>query len=1517
MLNRYDIGDVIFESSRTRVFRAVARGDGANVIVKTVSAVRPAPGYIAQLRKEYETLRRLDCPRVVRPIGLEALENLPALVLEDFGGASLKRLHAGRRLSLIEFLQLALEITEGVQQIHEQRLIHRDINPSNIVINRESGVLKIIDFGLATELAENREELRSLQALQGTLPYISPEQTGRMNRTVDARTDLYSLGATLYELFTGAPPFTAEDPAVIVHSHLAVRPQPLRARREDTPEPVEAVVMKLLAKAPEERYQSCVGLMKDLERCLREAESVGVIVSFTIGSEDVSDRFQPPQKLYGRDRDIARLVHAFRRALERGPELLLVAGYPGIGKTALVNEIHRPVVEHRGYFAAGKFDQLEKNVPYSAFVQAMRDLLRQILSEPEERIAQVRAAVLNQLGPNAQLLIEIFPELEAMLGPQPPVRELLPQEAQNRFRRAFVNFLTALATPERPLALFLDDLQWADAASLYLVQVILTETGDDYPRLLLIGAYRDSETEASHPLLQKLEEIRAAGGAVSRLELGPLAADHVVQFVADMLGQSEREAEPLARLCLQKTNGNPFFLGQFLKRLHEDGLIRREGRYWRWDLARIRQTDITDNVVELLIEKIGRLPPTLRRTLMFAACIGARFQLQALAILCEQTRRRTSQELWQALQERLVAPIDEMYRFADLEEEAFGLPASYGSDIQYQFLHDRVQQAAYSLLSDAERLPTHLKIGRMMYEGLTERERDANLFHLLEHFNHAARLITGREERALVARLNLKAGRKARSAAAYEPAFKYFEAGLALLPDDAWQQERELAMELHASAADAAFLSQRYDRMEAIAATALAKSDSMLERGRIETVRIQALMAQNKPLEAIALALPILDALGVHFPRKPNNLHVILGLLKIKLRLRGLEPESLLDLPRMSDPEKLMAVNILQNVFSSAYFALPALYPLIMFSFIRLSLQYGNAPASTIGYGAYGVVLCGLLKDFDNGYRFGLTALRLVERLEAREVEAKVLQVAEGFTTAWKVHYERLLPSFIRGYEVGLETGDFEFASYTAFQRCYFLYWGGYELDFVRGELARFEPAIARLKQKTPLYLQRMELQVVMNLLGEWPGGDRLQGDVYDESEMEPIHRAADDKIALYFLFVSKMHLGVIFEEWRNVVACGVEARRLLADGAALGSTNVPLYNFFEALALARLCDGASAYQRFRYRRKIAAHARALHVWAERSPIYFAHRSRLVDAERARLAGRSAKAARLYQEALDLARQCNQLPDQALILDAMRRNCEDLGQRDLSRALLLDVHYTYSRWGARARTRQLELDHPELARSLADREKSNIYSTTLASTVVTRSGALDTLAILKAAQTISSELALEPLLQSVLTIIMENAGAEYSALFLDMAGVLTLACEKSASGSYGETANDSGETYAPPSILNFVSHSRRELVLADAQADPEYSLDPAIRSRKVRSACALPLLHRGKHLGLIYLENSLMPGVFTPDRVNTLLVLAGQAAISIDIANNYAALSAQNQQLLSAARRPKPDESADDHESAQ
>ncbi|MBP0021737.1 MAG: serine/threonine-protein kinase PknK, partial [Cyanobacteria bacterium SBLK] len=1420
-VQKYSFIQKLHESANSLVYRGHQSDNNRSVILKVLQQSYLSPEKRAWFKQEYETTQNLDIAGVVKAYNLENYQNKWVMVLEDFGGESLNRLIEKSPFPPAQFLPLAIKIVEIIGQVHQQHVIHKDINPSNLVWNQETEQVKLIDFGISTVLSRENTTFRNPNLLQGTLAYISPEQTGRMNRSIDYRTDFYSLGVTFYEILTGRLPFPTEDALELIHCHIARQPVLPHECKPDIPPVISQIVGKLMAKNPEDRYQSTSGLKVDLEECLKQWQTKEQIDSFPLNQHDVCDRLQIPQKLYGREREIATLMATIEGVSQGNSQMILVSGYSGIGKSALIQELYKPLTRQRGYFISGKFDQLKRDIPYASIIQAFKALVGQLLTESQTAIANWRQKLLDALGNNGRVIAEVIPEVELIIGQQPEIPILPPTETQNRFNLVFQKFIKVFTQPEHILVMFLDDLQWADAASLKLIQLLMTTTDSQY--LCLIGAYRDNEVSPAHPLRLTLDEIKQHKATIEDILLSPLTLSDVIHLIVDTFRINSKIAKPLAELVRTKTEGNPFFINEFLKSLYVQKLIAfdYEKSCWQWDLGKIKAKKLADNVVELMIEKVKKIPLEAQNILKLSACIGNRFDLEMLAIVSERSPRETAINLWVAISEGLILPLNDTYKLMELDVEGISeqLPA------EYKFAHDRIQQAAYSLISEVDKQRLHLHLGWLLLHKTPLEEREKKLFNIVNQFNEGWSLIERQVERNQLAELNLQAGQKAKTAAAYQSAFNYFKIGLELLGKDSWQAQYQLTLELHLAAAEAAFLNADFEEMQCLINRVLQKSQTLLEKVKVYDIGIQARMSQNQHLEAIELGLQILNLLGVTFPEQPNQEDIILAMQETQSVLANKQIEDLINLPSMTDSNKLAAMKIMTVLWSPVFIAMNNLVPLMACKQINFSIEYGNAPDSAFAYANYSFFLC-MGQEIKMGQLLSQLAIDILEKFNVKRLKARTY-IFYGFVKHFTEHLRDMQPFQLEAYHSGLESGDFDYASSGALCSTMSLYFSGKELTELEQEMAARCKAITQLKQEAYNHWQRIYWQAVLNWLGRTENPQYLQGEVYDDKKMQVLHLEANDRTAFMHLYINKLILCYSFQELQQAFETAVQLEAYIIQA---GSTFIaPPGYFYDSLTRLAVFPDMQPSEQERILKKVAANQEKMALWAKHAPMNYLHKFYLVEAERARVLCQYKDAREYYDRAITLANENEYLNEEALACELAGRFYLARSQDRVARHYLQDAHYTYHRWGAVAKVKDLETRYPQFLTTSSKRKRPTKLPSPTISESETSAEIFDFHSVLRASQTISSEILLNKLLEKLIEIAIENAGAQMGFLILEQEKELFIEAEidtnqEEAIARNSEPVKNSQKL--PLSIVNYVQRTRETVVVKDATHDSRFTKDP-------------------------------------------------------------------------------------------
>lgn len=1471
-----------------------------SVILKLLKQDYPTPAALTRYKQEYQITRSLQLDGVVRAYDLQEYQNTLVMFLEDFGGKSLAILLESMSFSLREFLILAIDLTRTLGEIHGANIIHKDINPSNIVINLETGQVKIIDFGISTIFTRENTSIKNPNFLEGTLAYMSPEQTGRMNRSLDYRTDFYSLGATFYQVLTHRLPFETTDALELVHCHIAREPTPPDRLNPEIPQVIANLVMKLLAKTAEQRYQSAAGITVDLEECLHQLELNGVISDFLLARQDLSGNFQISQHLYGRKNEIDSLLAAFDRVAapadyssksrSKGDrsqiEMMLVSGYAGIGKSALVREIYKPITQRRGYFISGKFDQLQRNIPYSAIVQAFRSLIQQLLSESELQLAQWRKKILAALGSNGQVIIDVIPEIELIIGVQSVENQIEITENYNRFNLVFQNFIRVFCQATHPLVIFLDDLQWADLASLKAIELMMSDRQSQY--LFVIGAYRDNEVNQTHPLTITIESLRSDGARIGEINLDPLNLAIITELISDTLDQDAESVKPLAELILRKTLGNPFFANEFLKALHRDSLLIFDYQQgcWQWDIQQIENREMTDNVIDLTIGSLQKLPDFTQESLKLAACIGNSFDLDTLAIIQQKLPQETFAGLLPAIQAGVILSTSEL---TAIRAEAID---SQLLILNYKFQHDRVQQAAYSLIEKRQKQIVHLQIGRLLLQNTPVDRQSERIFDLVSHFNQAQSIIDREDEKLVLVKLNLEAGIKAKDATAYSAAREYLNIADRMLDRD--NLNDKLSWLLYKQLAEVEYLNGNIDRAEQLIKLILDLPISPIDKAEIYRLAIILHTTNARYLAAIEAGCQGLKLLDIEISE--SDLEVAIGreVVEIDRQLSNIAIASLIDKPLMTGSVEIAALKILNALDAPAYLTSANLFVLLAAKQMNLCLIYGHLPETIKFYSSYGIAIVHLRKDYQTAYQLGLLALNLSKKLNNYSQECQSAMLLGYYLSCWVKPLKSIEFLLKNGYEAGLESGEVQFAGYTLAYILFTDFYRGLPLGSILKKVANFLDFCKKHKNYLGIELIRSIELILSNLVGT--NDDRLNfsTDTIDEAEY---FRSSHSPHAICIYQIFKAQVLYLYGEY----AAALESILIAESSLNLIAPQycIAEHNFYHSLILTALYPTASTAQQQEFWQTLIANQQQMEIWANNCPENFLHKHLLVAAEMARITGEWQAAMNLYDRSIESAKANEFCQNEALANELAAKFWLQFGKEPFARIYFKRARQGYQVWGAKHKIEDLDRRYFQSLSAISAGEITNSIDTI--STLSTQSSAaIDLATVIKASQAISSEIALDKLLEQLMKTVMENAGAQNGFLLLPTPSATEeiqwqIEVEGIAAGENLTIWRTTPvESIDPPpllplstTIVNYVTHTHSSVVLEDATSEGQFTNDPYILTHQPKSVLCTPLLDGGKLTGILYLENNLTTGTFTPDRLEVLKLLSSQAAISLQNAQLY------------------------------
>lgn len=1498
----FRIGERVHQSGPRVVYRAVREAQGDEVILKTLSARYPTKHDLAEIHREFQIAQGLQSiSGVIRVHALmtHGHGNL-AIVMESFGISLADFLaeRAGRPLPLERWLPLARRLTEILGAIHQRQIVHKDLVPRNILLDPDTDQLRLIDFGISSELSRERQGLGIPKRLEGSLPYISPEQTGRMNRDLDYRSDYYSLGVTLFELATGRLPFSADHALEWVHRHISSPPPSASALNPDFPGAVSAIILKLMAKNADARYQSARGLDADLERCQEQLESRGSIRDFALGEVDVSRIFQIPEQVYGRQRELEKLESCFQDVAAGLTVVCMVSGHSGVGKSALVNELSQSIVGERGYLIRGKFEQFQQRQAYSALAAAFQGLVQQLLSESKERLDAWREALLEGLGGAAGLIVDLVPDLALIVGEQPPTLELAPTESHNRFQIAFVNFVKVFARARRPIVLFMDDLQWGDAPTLSLLQHLITAR--EMSHLFLIGAYRSNLIESAHPLHPMLQGLRRAG-EVLELSLDPLPIAAVSQMTADTLKCDLARARPLAELLFEKAQGNPFFIKALLKSLYDDGLIAFNavsGR-WEWDLGRVRQVDVGENVVAFLITSLRRLKPVTQQVLRLAACIGSSFDLRTLAIIHEESVAQTAEHLLPAVKANILIPLDQGYKFVGLShdsnfaEQGSSTPGDVSelTDASYRFQHDRIQQAAYELIDGSRKQAVHLSIGRLMLRHSGPEKLEERVIDIVRHLNEGKNLISDPRERRELSELNLRAGQKAMHLSAYQSALQFLKFGQTLLPDNAWDSEYQLTLALSHEYQQCAYLTGDYQESDNWTERMLQRARTGLEKAGILSQRTRQYATIGKMRESIQAAIAGLKLLDIEFTEAPGPDAIQREVERVQTNLGGRSIAELIEAERLSEPRQGVAIQLLMEIFPAAFLSgSGALFPYLVLKSVNISLEYGNSPESAFAYAAYGMLLCGVFNAPALGYQYGTLAVAMNERFDDIKLKSRVIYVYTMFVHHWTHHWSSMTPWFQKGIEAGYQSGDLLYLAYSA-QDC--VIWDPkLDLETASQEQRKYLTIVRDCEYQDSLDSGTLFLQTQLNLLGRTQGLYSLSDADFDEERCVEGMRARRFMTGIANFHIYKAELYCLYENYEAALEHVLQQDALIESSMSL--PQLVRFQIVAFLTRAALYPSRSDAEQAEFRVRLDAALWQMTLWAEHCPTNFAHLLALMQAELARLSGSMQEALGHYERAIEAAHNQGFLRDEAVANERAAKYLLGAGLPKAAEAYLRAAHYLYYRWGARRKVELLEAEfeivRQEASLSPRDRRTTAPPEETLTGLLLARS--LDMVSVIQASQAISGEMVPERLWKTTLQILLQNAGGQRGCLVLRRGGRLVIEARGEAGvdapAMTGALEVESADAHPslPISIINTAMRTGQPVVLNDATRAGRFASDPYLLAERPQSLICVPLRH-GQFEAVLYIENRLTPGALTEDRVEVIKLLSAQASISVENAGLY------------------------------
>ncbi|HEY9063098.1 MAG TPA: AAA family ATPase [Pseudobacteroides sp.] len=1492
-LSGYKIVEEISRGSNSIVLRGTRNLDDYPVVVKLLNKEYPSIKELSVFMREYEIMDKIGSDGIIKAYGIEKYNNSIAIIMEDIGGESVDKALHSIKPGIVEKLLLAIQMANCLNQLHKQNIIHKDVNPSNFIWNNKTNQVKIIDFGISAELIREASQCINLNILEGSLYYVSPEQTGRINRPIDYRTDLYSLGITFYQLFTGQLPFKGGDELELIYSHIAKAPIAPNVINPEIPAIISDIVMKLISKTVEDRYQSALGLKKDLEQCLQFIEGEKGTYGFALGAGDNLDRFEIPHKLYGREKEIKMLINGFEKAANGHCELLLVSGYSGIGKSSLIHEIRKPITGKKGYFITGKYNQFERDVPYYGITQAFKELIRQLLVQSQSSLDIWKSRLTDALGCNGQVILDILPELEQIVGPQSQVSELNPLEAQNRFKMIFREFINVFARQEHPLVIFLDDLQWSDTSTLDLVKYIL-ETGSAH-YILFIGAYRDNEVKVGHPLHKLLEDLKNGQQGptlpFNQILLKPLEFSAINRLIADTLHSHPNDTKSLTNIILQKTDGNPFFVRRVLSSLYlqETFTFLSEKGQWVYDLEKVKAVEISDNVVDLLVKGLKSLPVATMDILKLVACIGSKFDLTTVSLISKKSVAVLGKDLWIAIEKEIILPLNNNYRLINTLDKEMN-PTDM--EMRFCFAHDRIRQAVYSLIPEREKCEIHLDIGNEYLKSFREAKQTEAIFDMINHLNIGRDLVVQKDERIELADLNIIAGNKAKKSTAFEVALNYFETAKSLLFDEEWALVPEKFFALLLEQATAALLTGDLLKADTICEHLSEIAGNNLEKGAVTNIKVLILIFQGKLNECINEIRNTLLLFNISLPVSDEEIEKKMqeGVMKMQQFLARTPVEELVNLPVMNDPEKLMAMQLLFQAVPPSRQVNPTLYFLVLLMMFELTCTYGVSPLSCGCFVNCGVIQGRVLGDYKTGYKLGEAAFALANKLKAESEKTSVYFIFP-FLSYWRTHYQESLDYYDIACRTGLETGDLMHLTYAIAHKVHLLMWVGKNLTECKAETESTIDFLKHTKGNVPLVLADIVYYTIQKFQTISEHNDQLD---FEEKDKEMIKRIESIHNIVYLarFYVYNTYVNVVMDNMEEAEKWNVLADKIIFAGVS--DFIIPDHYLFKALVLIYKWNNTTPQEQTHIKEVLINIQQKLKYWAENCPANFEHKYYLICAAMAIIQNESIDTIiDLFQKAMDSIKNNDYIQIKAICNELFGKFWIARGNETIGKAYIREAHYLYKQWGAYRKVMLLEKQYAHyFYANETNMRVINATEGTIGLISKMTHSSIDMTSILKSNQAISSEIKFEKLLTILIRIMIENAGAERGCLLLknEVDGQLYMEVLQDVNFNQLQVIPSLLFTESKElchEIVQYVIRTNETVVIHDACLDVNWQNNPYIIDNQIKSVLCMPVFYQNRLKSVVYLENNLSDNVFTSERLETLKILSSQASISIENARLY------------------------------
>ena len=1494
LVELFQVFTLLHAGSQALVYKALRRSDQRPVILKVTLAEFPTAAAIARFRLEHELLGQLQHPHIITSHECIRIGTRAALVLEDRNAIPLPELLQQRVLSLVDRLGVALQLAQALQAVHAAGIIHGDVRPANILVDPMSLAATLIDFGSAVKTTGQLPSQWS-GAADSTLHYLAPEQSGRHSRSIDQRSDLYAFGVVLFELVTGQLPFVAKDDMELMHQHSA-KAAPLASQLNPAvPVVLERLITKLLAKDPDARYQRCASLCEDLAYCIRALRAGNLAGDYELATNDFSSRLSRQYHLYGRDDDMRKLRAWILAPSGKAGSVLCLSGEAGIGKSALMHELRTTV--HGVPFGFGRYDQLTRHVPYKGLIDALKDALRPILALPPAELELWRQRLVAEIAGGGGVLTSIIPELAQIIGEQTEPERLAEAQHRNRFASVIQKLIAWLHPAGAKLVLVLDDVHWCDGATFDLLKTIVSNP--QAKGLMVVLAYRQAEVGPSHPLFEYLSSMRHPDVVCEQLALSGLSLVDVQTILSEALKQRPEACRDLAEMIYDRTQGNPLFVGETLQKLIHEKMIAFDftRRAWIWDLAKISQLPLSEDVVELIAERLQYVSIGCRSLLQMASCLGATFSLKELCLVAPEAVSSVGSRLWEAVEAQLLSPVTGDSHLLPALDQAVTRDDPALTGWTFRFAHDRVRQASRLGLSEGQAAAYHLIIGQFLVSQVTAASSVALLYAAVAHLNAAKSLLPAAASRRNLATLNGRAGAQALAAVAHQAARNYFSTALELISPINWEDDFALAWEFSLGLLEASHLGRDDAAFDGLHKDLQQRAKTDEQRVRVLTLRLHSYISARDFTAALAVGREALQLFGVNLPQQPGLVQLLLELLKTKRRIGARTIADLRLLPQMSDAQHLRVQQLLMTMTAPVYFIRPNLFPIIVFKMIQLALRHGHSPVSAYAFNVYGVLLCAAFGNIEAGYAFGRFGLELLESMDSRELRGKTVMVFHSSVHHWKEPLREALPEFVRAYQAATAVGDFEYAALSGLGFCAYSYLAGLDLASLEPRFLKYLGALSEMREWSHLPLIKIFAQATANLrrLEEQPY--RLEGEFWASSTDDARLTSQQDKTTLCVKNIVAMQLAYLFGEFELAASCAEKATK--DQASIVGTAYLPVFVFYHTLTLIRRAEGSSGARRRKALRQARRLERRMRRWAMHCPANYQHKLQLMQAEFARVSGRYQQAAQLYEQAASGASLQQYVQDEALAHELAGYFHLAVSSRKASGFYLREAALLYDMWGARGKAAMIRRQYQSLVAS-PQGHLDEVLDQGLARPAPVHSTALhqasgldfDMTTMLKASRAIFSDLEPDKLYRNLMSILIENAGCERGLIVLEDGGAWFVEAAADVNAAEGSTAQHLPLSAAvmPMSVFHSVLNSKKSLIITDARSDDLFGQDPWVRAKRVRSVLCVPLLRQDAVCGVLYLENNAMSGSFTTAHIDLLNVLASQIAVSIDHAKMYANL---------------------------